>query len=385
MHYSASEIMFCLISREICDSELPADLEKSLTPDILSELYNLSKPHDMAHIIASAVLALDLPLDAELKKKLLHSQMTAVYRHAQIRHELVRITEAFEEAKIPFIPLKGSVIRQYYKKPEMRTSCDIDVFVAEENLDAACRILTDKFSYTLDVRTSHDVAFYSKSQTHVELHFDLIERDERVKSVLSRVWELSRAEGGEYRHVMSGELFYAYHIAHMAKHFLGGGCGIRPFLDLFIIESKMEYDKAAALALVCEMGLEKFAKEAKSLSEVWFSGAEHTDTTREMENYILGAGIYGSTENRMAVMHTKQKGKLRYALSRIFLPYSRLKKIYPGLEKYPVLLPYYEIKRWFRYLSRHGLSSGKSELKSFGAVDDEILESVSALCEKLEL
>ena len=385
MHYSVTEIMFHLIRREACDVELPVNFESSLTPDFLTEVYEKSKAQDMSHIVASSILSLGVPLCDELEEKLTRSQMSAVYRHAQQRHELARLSAAFEEAKIPFIPLKGSVIRQYYKKPEMRTSCDIDVFVGEENLDEASKILTEKLSYTFDIRTSHDAAFYSKSKTHVELHFDLIERDERVKKVLSRVWELSHKDGGEYRYLMSSELFFAYHIAHMAKHFAGGGCGVRPFLDLWIIEHKMSYDKAAAKALISDMGLEKFTEAAIALSEVWFSGADYTDTTRDMENYILAAGIYGSAENRMAAMRTKRGGKIRYAIRRIFLPYSLLKKIYPRLEKYPILLPFYEVKRWFRYLSRRGISSGRSELKTYAAVSGEKQSAVASLFEKLEL
>ena len=34
-----------------------------------------------------------------------------------------------KKVQIPFLPLKGSVIRQYYPEPWMRTSCDIDILV----------------------------------------------------------------------------------------------------------------------------------------------------------------------------------------------------------------------------------------------------------------
>lgn len=385
MHYSERDIMFSLIRYEVCDVGLPADFEKCLTPDIISKVFEMSYPQDMSHIIATAILELGVPLSDDLKQKLERSQMTAVYRYALLRHELSRVSMALEEEKIPYIPLKGSAIRNYYKRPELRTSCDIDVFVSEENLTHAVKVLEDQLSYELDVRTSHDVAFYSKNKTHVELHFDLIERDEKVKCVLERVWELSHTDGNEYRYLMNNELFFAYHVAHMAKHFMGGGCGVRPFLDLWIIEHKMGYDKSAAQELISAMGLEKFTNEARNLSEVWFSEKEHTNTTSQMEDYILGAGIYGSAENRMAAMQTRRGGKFRYIMSRIFLPFSRLKKIYPRLEKYPILLPYYEVKRWFAYLSRNGISSGRSELKAYSAVADEKQTSVASLFKDLEL
>ena len=386
MFYSASEAMISLIRYEVCDGPLPEKTKECLTPDFISEIYEIAKRHDLSHVIASAILPLDLPLDEALKQKLQRAQMTAVYRYAQMRHELERVSCAFEAGKIPFIPLKGAVLRQYYKRPEMRTSCDIDIFVGEENLERAVKLLTEELSYDFDARTTHDVELYSKSKIHVELHFDLIENDEKVATVLKNVWELSHLSSGECRHLMNDELFVAYHVAHMAKHFFGGGCGVRAFLDLWIINHKMAYDKDKAKNLISEMGLLKFFEEASHLSEVWFSDASHTELTKEIEEYIVGAGVYGSAENRMAVMRvTKGGGKFKYAMSRIFLPHEKLKKIYPKLEKHPILLPFYEVKRWFRYLLRHSASRGYSELSIYGSVSEEKQRRALLLCQKLKI
>ena len=48
--------------------------------------------------------------------------MIAIYRYEKINYELNRLRSALNEAQIPFIPLKGSVLRQYYPEPWMRTS-----------------------------------------------------------------------------------------------------------------------------------------------------------------------------------------------------------------------------------------------------------------------
>ena len=85
---------------------------------------------------------------------------------------------------------------------------------------------------------------------------------------------------------------------------------------------------------------------------MWFDGCAHTDLTREMESYILGASIYGDVENRVALSQIKQGGRFKYLLGRIFLPYNKLNKIYPRLKKYPILLPFYQIKRWCRFVFR---------------------------------
>ena len=377
---AVSEIMFELLRSAVCGIELDESLKDELTGDVLAELYKLSKPQDIAHILADVLLSKNLIPDGELKNIFSKERMTSVFRHAQIKHELSRIFSALDESGIRYMPLKGSVIRKYYPKPEFRTSCDIDVFVDESDLERASAVLTERLSYRFDVRTPHDVAFFSESNTHVELHFDLIENDDKVRSVLSRVWEDSVRDGdSKSRVVMNSEMFLAYHVAHMAKHFSG------PFLDLWILKNKLGYDKEKGEKLVAECGLDRFFEAAMHLSDVWFAGGEHTEITKEMESYILGASIYGNIENRVAILKNKRGGRFRYIIGRIFLPYGKLKKIYPRLEKYPILLPFYEIKRWLRLVVRRDTSRALYELKVSGSVSEDKAARLANMLDSLGL
>ena len=387
MANSVKDIMFALIRRAVCGTELSESVKSQITPELLKELYDLAKPQDIAHIIAEALLCEDLLPEGEIKSVYSKEKMTAVFRYAQIRHELARIYTALDEAKIKYMPLKGSVIRSYYPKPELRTSCDIDVFIDETDLEIAEQIFLQKLNYAFDVRTAHDVAFFSASRTHVELHFDLIENDDKIRGVLSHAWEESIPDGQySYCRIMNNEMFLYYHIAHMAKHFASsGGCGVRPFLDLWIIKNKMGYDEKKLLTFLRTSSLEVFANYAMLLSEVWFDGATHTELTREMENYILGASIYGDVENRVALSQIKQGGRFKHILGRLFLPYNKLNKIYPRLKKYPALLPYYQVKRWFRFVFRKRTAIAFKELKANATVSDEKKRQLSDMCASLGL
>ena len=61
---------------------------------------------------------------------------------ANLEYELEHIKSVFEKNKIEYILLKGSVLRNYYPEPWMRTSCDIDILVHDEQLDKAVKVLT---------------------------------------------------------------------------------------------------------------------------------------------------------------------------------------------------------------------------------------------------
>ena len=130
---AAYELMFELIGCAVCGKELSDKISSELTPEVLRELYELSKPQDLTHILAEALLSADLIPNGAIKDGFAKQKMTAVYRYTQIKYELARLTAALDEAKIKHILLKGSVIRRFYPRPELRTSCDIDIFVEEDH------------------------------------------------------------------------------------------------------------------------------------------------------------------------------------------------------------------------------------------------------------
>ena len=155
-----------------------------------------------------------------------------------IEREQQTIYKLFEDNAIEFIPLKGAVIRQYYPEPYMRTSCDIDILVHEEDLERAKNALVSALNYKSSEKISfHDISLFSLGGIHLELHYNLKEKRQNLDELLGKVWDYAvNTKEGKYFKLQSPEFYIFYHIAHMANHFLRGGCGIRTFIDLYFIE-----------------------------------------------------------------------------------------------------------------------------------------------------
>lgn len=113
--------------------------------------------------------------------------------------------------------------------------------------------------------------------------------------------------------------------------------------------------------------------------------ADYTDLTKKMESYILSGGVYGSTENRVMVAQGKSGGKLRYAWSRVFLPYKLLKNYYPILEKHRWLTPVMEVVRWFRILFGGRLRQSTQELRINQSVSAQTVDQTKAFLQELGL
>lgn len=234
----------------------------------------------------------------------------------------------------------------------MRTSCDIDILVPEERVDAAAQLLAAQLGYTVGDKDTHNVVLTAPGGVLLELHYRLLEDHYNATAapLLDTVWDYADAPDGAFEHTLRDEMFYLYHIAHMSKHFLVGGCGIRPFLDLWLLEHRVSFDAARRDALLAQAGLLPFAVQARRLSEVWFGGAAHDDVTRELARYLLTGGVYGSRENLMHMRQLQLGGRARYLLSRIWMPYGDLLRKYPALEGRPALMPLYQLRRWGQLL-----------------------------------
>lgn len=391
-------ILINSIKYEICGQK-----EKIVLPEIsarfLAAMYQLSKAHDVAHLVGDALnksgIFENLPADldenervaiAKVKEKFDEQIFTAVYRYENINYELEQICKTLEEAKIPFIPLKGSVIRKYYPEPWMRTSCDIDILVKEKDADNAAEYLQTQLQYGVDRKGQHDVSMFTASNVHVELHFKLLDSDFKQVKDLIDVWsgdEISLLSDSEYQ--MSKELFLLYHIYHMAKHFVHGGCGIKPFIDLWIIKNKVGFDEEKAQKMLQESGLLAFFERSTDLVNVWFEGKEHSEITQEMEDYILQGGVYGTLKQNLAMSQNKKGGKFRHLMSRIFLSYKDMAVYYPSLKKCPILFPFYQVRRWCRILFCGGRKAAMNEIKVNKNITTEEQERAKKLLEELNL
>ena len=273
---TVEKALLALLHTGLCGTPLSDEVRAWARGEAIVPLYRLSKHHDLAHVVGTV---LDenrlLPSGTEVAAAFLKQQMTAVYRAGQMQGALAEICEALEGAGIPFIPLKGAVIRDHYPMPWMRTSCDVDVLVREERLDDAIDVL-QKHGYTLKgPRNYHDVSLFSATGVHLELHFHIRENLESIDRLLGRVWEYATPIASDsFQYALTNEYFAFYLLAHMAYHFLSGGCGIRPFMDLWIWKNKVGYDTEALMQMCRECELESFYNAAMRLCACWFDGED---------------------------------------------------------------------------------------------------------------
>ena len=322
-------------------------------------------------------------VESELLTKFNKEALVAIYRSEQIKYAYTQICEILEAAKIPYIPLKGALLRAYYPEDYMRTSCDIDILIQKQNLKPAVEKLICN-NYTCEKRNYHDVSLFSPERVRLELHFSIKENMSKLDAVLKDAWNYASLEKGSC-YKFSNE-FFAYHMfAHISYHFLAGGCGIRALMDIWVMTHKMGITYSSAKELLEKGGIYQFAIKISNLSEICFSGKSSDEFSDILLDYIFCGGVYGSLENKVAVKKTERKSGIGYVLNRLFLPYNAMKNIFPVLKKFPVLLPFCWVIRFFKMVFGGKMKKSVLELQVVNNMKAGQIETIQIMKEKLGL
>ena len=368
------------------DALSPIEDFPPLPEELLPALFEFSSAQHLAHIASEQLYQHRLLENApKWKRKFELNQQILLTQDIRMDCDAANLYAICEAEQIDYMPLKGAVLKSLYPREHMRTGSDIDVLFRREDIDRLVEVLP-RSGYTVGEQSSHEVEVTSPAGATIEAHFCLFEYDKEISSALEKVWDTAvLKEGTGHHYLMTPENFYFYHIAHLFKHFMFGGYGIRAFLDLYLMNLKMPADQGKLLGLMDQCGLKTFYLTCLKLSQVWFGDETHDEATELMQNFILSAGIFGKYENYIAVRQSQTSSRFAASLSRLFLKREVLENQYPNLRKHPWLLPFYRVKRW----SEIGLSGGLSRFKSWQQSNrdsnPEAVDQTKVMLEKLDL
>lgn len=378
------QILTAILKCEINQEILPDELAEKLTPEVCKCLYEITQKHDLAHIVAHALQRIGKLQDYSSADQFKKALYVALVRYEKMRCELDKIYTLFDSELLIYVPLKGALMRQYYPEPWMRTSCDIDILVHEEDLERAELLLTEKLRYTLESRNYHDVSFYSPSGVHLELHFQILEHNDNLDCILQQVWDYVE-KSQDYQYHMTNTYFMFHLWAHTAYHFMGGGCGIRSLLDLWILEKQMTYDKEQFWNMCRQSKIDIFVMQMERLIRVWFDREPGDSVTDALEEYLISGGTYGSPESVAKARKAVQSNLIVYIWQRLFMSYKDLCVLFPKLKSWAILYPYYMIRRWCRLLQGQVFKRVSREVSIYRTVEKEDIKDMKKLFERLGL
>ena len=359
-----------------------ADLS-DLSDQELAAIYHLAKAHNLSSMAGNYLF------EKGIDNRVILRDMAYAQSNVEKQEKVMaEISKVLNEACIPFLPLKGIVMRRLYPKPWMRLSGDIDILIHPEDRLCVIEALSNlpgmqfKPSVGEDHFTSADsVTIDVSTVLHGPSAID------NNGTLMADIWDhASPSAEAPALYTLSDAMLYTHAVNHMARHLKTGGCGINHLMDLWVLNHRIPVDaekKSARLALIKEKHLEKIAEELEKISEKWFSNAK-TPVDTELEEYILSGAAHGTQKTRVSV-NRKGLSKARYMLNRFFVPYDYLKILFPQIEGKRWLTPFYEVYRWIYHAKNGRTAIIMNEFKESDAMTDDLIELNTGIMDRYGL
>ena len=361
------EVILCALK----DKEIPFPPENT----DFKKLLKLAKQQEVYSFLAAVLPMSCLP--EETAKKLSDNAKSELVRRIAMNNEQSVLEAALEENGIDYMLLKGSVLKALYPKESMRQMSDVDILYDQTKRDALLAIMKDN-GYTLYAWSENSDDFSKKPFYTFEFHRELFFDEYNFYPDFSFVWENAvAAEGTAHKMCMKTEDIYLHCVAHIYKHHLIGGFGIRFLCDVYLLLSHYpDMDRAYLDEKLAAIGISDFEKLLAATATSLFDEQPLTDEQQALLAHVMQYGLYGEDDAGIDVKFAEFTEKyqthssLKYLWLRLFPEKEFMLRTYPALATKPYLMGYYYFKR---LMTKSVLSGDKAvnELKHIHKINKE--------------
>ena len=332
--------------------------EYSLSQDFdLNAAIEIAKKHGIIVLLYYGLVKCGVDQNSQIMQQLFMITCQNVAVSERQMHAVREIFSAFDAAEIDYLPLKGTLLKGVYRKPEMRSMGDADILIKNEQYSKIKPIM-QKLGYAEKVESNHEYIWH-KAGSYIELHKRLIPTyNKDYYSYFGDGWRLAKLKDGT-RFSMTDEDQMVYLFTHYAKHYRDAGIGIRHIVDLWVYRNnKPNLNEEYIKAELEKLELYEFYKNTNKTLQVWFEGIQPDSITDFITQIIFNSGIYGTKEAHIlseAVKLSKSHGsaenvqKKKY-IKLVFPTFADMSQKHPFLKKAPYLLPVMWMVRIFSVL-----------------------------------
>ena len=312
-------------------------------------------------------------IPVEIKKKYLRQYLGHAVLSFNREKIIKELTNRFEVCRIPTIYMKGSVFRDYYPIPPLRSMGDIDLIIQPSDREKTDHILQKEMGFQRFIE-NHAVWTYWKDSIFIEVHdhmfYENLANRIDYRAYFDNIWEHchnAQVFGIESsnQYVPDEEFHFLYLMTHTAKHIINNGSGFRAFLDMVFMTKQCDLDWDWLKTELERLELLDFTKTCFALCERWFDvempfGNKSLDESffQEITEKTFRDGVFGLENRQNAGAHTAKEikrgegsyisGALTLTIKKLFPSYRDMQLIpwYSWVDKKPWLMPAAWVYRW---------------------------------------
>ena len=357
--YKQNAYYLIYLIRCVLNNKIPA--KTKLDKMDLSGVFAVAKAHSLTAIAAYALESAGI-----YNKYFEEEKAKAIRKNILLDVERGKVLTELEKAGIWYMPLKGSVLKDFYPMIGMRQMADNDIL-----FDASKAVEVKEIMGKLGFSTesfdggNHDV-YHKQPVFNFEMHQALFgpSHDKAITQYYSNVkTRLVQDINTVFSFRFSDEDFYIYITAHEYKHYKGGGTGLRNLVDRYVYLNHFDdsLDMTYIEQELVKMQIDDYERTSREMLLKLFTGQRLTTDESKLLDYYIFSGTYGTTENsvnnKVQKFGGNQSAKWKYALDRFSVPlcksnphYRAYKAQYPFFYEHKILLPTLPFYRLFHSL-----------------------------------
>ena len=293
------------------------------------------------------------------------------------------LQKRFEDLNINYILLKGSSLNKLYPKPELRTMSDLDILIHLDDYTIVRENMID-LGFTEEYESNHELV-WRKGSVLVEIHKKLVPTyNEDFYQYFGDGWKnVVTSETSRCFYTPEDEFIYIF--THFAKHYRGGGIGLRQFCDIYLYLKYYSLDLDYVETELSKLKLLAFYKNVSNAISAFFLGEDFDELSELICETVISNGAFGTkSSNTNALILRSARGtaingkhaRLYLFKMKVFPKKEFIESKYPYLVKKPWLLPIAWISRWFSVIfkDRGKISTAVSQINSAKSADATAFE-----------
>ncbi len=239
------------------------------------EIFKMASSHSLGGILFHQCKEL---IPETVKKKYMRQYFGNLAISVKRQEEIKKLINYFEGQSVSAVFMKGSVFRDFYPLPHLRSMGDIDFIIRTEQRKKTDDILIDQMGYQRFI-DNHAVWTYSKDNIFLEVHdhmfYEHLSNQIDYRSYFDHVWEHCTNEPvfgveSDYLFVPEVNFHFLYLMTHTAKHIINNGSGFRPYLDMVLMVKQCHLDWEWIKKELDKLELLTFTRICFAFCEYWF-------------------------------------------------------------------------------------------------------------------
>lgn len=300
-----------------------------------------------------------VPQELYVQWKAVVNESLAVNSKISYAHTL--LNQLMNQARIPYVILKGCASAEYYDDPLLRTMGDVDFYVPPACFEKADKLLLKNGFKSNEINHEYEKA-YTRDDVVFELHNTVngvpggkVGAD--IRHYFDDIFEKAELKHFDLATYYSPSPFHhgLVMLLHVARHMVTGGVGLRHFSDWAVFVDKTGDDFVPLFEKrLKQVGLWKFAQiltqfctEYLGLSEQAWSGEADKRLLGELKEDVYAGGNFGHKDLTRAdeakFITSRKKGTVNNdsAIKQAVLSANEIvRKHWKFVDKVPIVYPF---------------------------------------------